>query len=348
MSGVLPRQINYPAVSFPRRNLQIPRQFEILITGFVGLLALAIGLWVFFHRKTPKVPISVNYHFSRKCNYECGFCLHTEKTSDVEPLESAKRGLAQLKNAGMRKINFAGGKPLLYPKHLGSLIKYCKEDLGVDSVSIVTNGSKLTSTFLTTYGQYINIIAVSCDSFREETNMLIGRGTGAHVGNVARISALCREHGIKFKLITVINRFNFDEDINASIAAIKPFRWKCFQVLVPHDENESEKRLREARKFLISDDEFNQFCRAHEHNKCFVPEPNNVMKTSYPIPDEYMRFLNKGVGAPTKSILEVGVQEALESAYWDEDNFHAREGIYDWERQDGAAACSQDKSKLEW
>lgn len=46
------------------------------------------------------VPTSVNYHFTRKCNYKCGFCFHTAKTSFVLPLEEAKRGLELLKEAG--------------------------------------------------------------------------------------------------------------------------------------------------------------------------------------------------------------------------------------------------------
>ena len=45
-------------------------------------------------------PTSVNYHFTRKCNYKCGFCFHTAKTSFVLPLEEAKRGLTLLKEAG--------------------------------------------------------------------------------------------------------------------------------------------------------------------------------------------------------------------------------------------------------
>lgn len=49
---------------------------------------------------TATVPTSVNYHFTRKCNYRCGFCFHTAKTSFVLPLEEAKRGLKLLKDAG--------------------------------------------------------------------------------------------------------------------------------------------------------------------------------------------------------------------------------------------------------
>jgi radical S-adenosyl methionine domain-containing protein 2 len=32
-----------------------------------------------------------------------------------------------LRDAGMKKINFAGGEPFLKPKFLGELVKYCKE-----------------------------------------------------------------------------------------------------------------------------------------------------------------------------------------------------------------------------
>ena len=48
------------------------------------------------------------------CNlYEGGFCFHTAKTSFLLPLDEAKRGLAMLAEAGMRKINFSGGEPFL-------------------------------------------------------------------------------------------------------------------------------------------------------------------------------------------------------------------------------------------
>lgn len=51
------------------------------------------------------IPKSVNYHFTRKCNYECGFCFHTAKTSYMLSLEDAKRGLRMLKNAGIVKYS---------------------------------------------------------------------------------------------------------------------------------------------------------------------------------------------------------------------------------------------------
>jgi len=44
-----------------------------------------------------------------------------------------------------------------------------------------------------------------------------------------------------------------------------------------------------------------------------VEEPNDVMRSSYLILDEYMRFLSKeGDYRVSPSILEVGVREALD------------------------------------
>ncbi|PQE05398.1 Radical S-adenosyl methionine domain-containing 2 protein [Rutstroemia sp. NJR-2017a BBW] len=216
----------------------------------------------------PLVPISVNYHLTRKCNYECGFCFHTAKTSYILPLEEAKRGLLLLKQAGMKKLNFAGGEPMMYPKFVGELARYCKTELGLESISIVTNGSLVKPQFLDKFGRFIDIIAVSCDSFDEATNVKIGRGRGCHLEKFRKLRISCQEHD------------------------------------------------------------------------GFVAEPNNVMKDSYLILDEYMRFLDKG-NDPSASILEVGVEKALQSVFWDEKNFIHRGGIYDWTKE-----THEDSNKL--
>jgi radical S-adenosyl methionine domain-containing protein 2 len=55
--------------------------------------------------------------------------------------------------------------------------------------------------------------------------------------------------------------------------------------------------LRNAKRFIITDEEFRRFCEVHSHNECFVAEPNNLIRDSYLILDEYMRFLDKGNGS---------------------------------------------------
>jgi radical S-adenosyl methionine domain-containing protein 2 len=114
-------------------------------------------------------PISVKYHFTRKCNKTCKFCFHTEKSSHVASSDEMMHGLRLLKESGMRKISFAGGEPFLYPKKLGWLCQYCKEVLGLESVSVITNGTKVTEDWLAQYGGFVDVMGVSCDSFDEHT-----------------------------------------------------------------------------------------------------------------------------------------------------------------------------------
>lgn len=91
----------------------------ILLATLIVLISYFTKSWIFANRilvsrenlarvdtvsdlsTRPKIPQSVNYHFTRQCNYRCGFCFHTAKTSFVLPLEEAKRGLQMLKEAGM-------------------------------------------------------------------------------------------------------------------------------------------------------------------------------------------------------------------------------------------------------
>ncbi|XP_017330837.1 S-adenosylmethionine-dependent nucleotide dehydratase RSAD2 [Ictalurus punctatus] len=290
-------------------------------------------------------PSSVNYHFTRQCNYKCGFCFHTAKTSFVLPIDEAKRGLRLMKEAGMEKINFSGGEPFLHQKgvFLGELVQYCKQELQLPSVSIVSNGSMIRETWFQKYGEYLDILAVSCDSFDEETNQVIGRAQGrkSHIDNLYKVRNWCKEYRVAFKINSVINTFNVHEDMTEHIRGLNPVRWKVFQCLLIEGENTGKDSLREAEKFIITDQEFQDFLDRHQSINCLVPESNQKMKDSYLILDEYMRFLDCRAGRkdPSKSILDVGVEEAIKFSGFDERMFLKRGGKYVW---------SKAEMKLEW
>nr|CAD7460562.1 unnamed protein product [Timema tahoe] len=278
------------------------------------------------------VPRSVNYHLTRQCNYECGFCFHTAKTSFVLPRKVAERGLRLLKEAGMEKVNFFGGEPFLPERgrYLGNLVRFCKEDLGLPSVSIVSNGSLISEAWFRDYGKHLDILAVSCDSFHEETNKMIGRGQGNknHVDKLRRIRNWCGEYHVAFKINTVVNTFNVDEDMTQQIQQLNPIRWKVFQCLLLEGENAGPAALRNAQKFYISEEQFQGFLVRHKDVPSLVAEDNTKMLNSYLILDEYMRFLDcrEGSKKPSPSILDVGVANALDSSGFDEAMFRKRGG----------------------
>ena len=271
-------------------------------------------------------PESVNFHYTRLCNFSCGFCFHTKKSSDKLPIEDAIRGCDMLKKAGTRKLNIAGGEPFIYPRYLGELIKQCKENIKIEKISVITNGSLVKKDFFEKFGKYIDVFGVSCDSFDKETNIKIGRGKkGENVQKLFEIRELCKQYGIKFKLNTVVCNYNKDENMVKNIKKLNPDRWKVFQVLMVKGENEDK-----VTQFQITNEEFKQFVERHKEIKCMVAESNDNMKSSYLILDEKMRFLDKGDGdeIDSQSILEVGVEKALESIVYDEKEFKKRKGDY--------------------
>lgn len=318
--------------------------FRALKWLFETVLWVALYPW----KKTatpPTRPESVNYHFTRQCNYQCGFCFHTAKTSFVLPLDDAKRGLMLLKEAGMRKINFSGGEPFIHQKgeYVGKLVMYCKEELHLESVTIVSNGSLIKEEWFQKYGKYLDILAISCDSFNEDTNYTIGRrqGNKSHLSTLKPIEGWCRAYRVAFKINTVVNVHNWEEDMSSEILELNPVRWKVFQCLLIGGENAGPDAKRNAESFVISDDQFQSFLKRHENVKQLVPESNSMMRDSYLILDEYMRFLDctKGRKDPSKSILDVGVADALKFSGFDEAMFLKRGGKYTWSKRD---------MKLEW
>ncbi|KAG8738289.1 Radical S-adenosyl methionine domain-containing protein 2 [Ceratobasidium sp. 414] len=289
---------------------------------------------------TDIVPVSVNWFPNRRCNYECSFCFHTSKNFFILPLDQAKGGLRALADSGMRKLNISGGEPFLNPTYIGEIFKFCKTELKLESTSVVNNGSKVTEKWLDEYGQYLDIMAISCDTFSVETDLAHGRAEKdkpTHIGRVFDVVRWCKERGIRVKLNSVITKYNYEEDMNESIAQLAPFRWKVFQVLLLEGENNGTENgaLRDARNLLITKEQFQSFLERHKEQACLVPEDNDAMRDSYLNLDEEMRFLDCSAGGktPGRSILDVGVQQALQDAGFDDKMFVKRGGIFDWTRE---------------
>ncbi|CAF1437489.1 unnamed protein product [Rotaria sp. Silwood1] len=309
------------------------------------LIKIFLNLWNFIqqnffyqsHNKQP-IPLSVNYHLTRACNYRCKFCFHTNLTNDRLPLDEAKRGISLLQQAGTKKINFSGGEPFLieHGYYVGELTRFAKEKCHM-ATSIVSNGSLITEKWFETYSKYLDILAISCDSFDIECNRQAGRTNGhinhSQILHVRRVRHLCQQYNVIFKINSVIHILNYQEDMTCAIEELEPIRWKVFQCLLIHGENMGgEKELRDARQLIITDKQFQEFCQRHQHLKCFVPESNLAMRNSYLILDENMRFLDctNGRKDPSPSILDVGVQAALNRSGFDEEMFFKRGGQYKW------------------
>jgi radical S-adenosyl methionine domain-containing protein 2 len=288
--------------------------------------------------KTRELPDTINIHLTRNCNFACRFCYaeFAECGSAFIPPERLRRLLTAIASAPplqtgrKRKVNFAGGEPLLY-NGLPDILDFSKQlDL---RTSIVTNGSLLNERNLARFSASLDICAVSMDSGLSQTNEAIGRcGKGFRPDRefYQRLTEQIRASGIRLKINTVVNRVNFDENLGELVSALLPFRWKLFQVKEVIGQNDKTYS-----KFAISVPEFMDFV---ERNRRFlpasiaaVPETSGDMTGSYAMIAPNGCFFDSALGRHqySRPILEAGIVEAFQDVTFDDQKFLKRGGLYE-------------------
>ena len=284
--------------------------------------------------KKQSIP-AVNYHLWEPCNMRCKFCFATfqevKKTILPKghlPKEDSLK-LVNLLSEHFDKITFVGGEPTLCP-WLPDLIIRAKQ-LGMNT-GIVSNGTRLNEKYLTELRPYLDWVGLSIDSLNEDTNVKMGRAIAGtkplnetyYLNLVNLITSL----GFKLKINTVVNKYNYTENLSEFIKVSGTNRWKVFQVLPIKGEN--DKHIDELK---ITKEEFNFFLANHEKTKhVLVPENNEEMRGSYAMVDPAGRFFENSTGSIINSdpILKVGVEKAYDMAHPDSDKFIKRGGVYNW------------------
>mmetsp|Transcript_29927 Transcript_29927/g.42697 ORF Transcript_29927/g.42697 Transcript_29927/m.42697 type:complete len:455 (-) Transcript_29927:123-1487(-) len=302
---------------------------------------------------------AVNFHFTRKCNFECKFCFHAAHTSSILPREQRMSVLQQLYDEGAEKINFAGGEPFLPSYHdiLGEMVQQAKQ-IGFSSVSVITNNSHVTAEWFAKYGRFLDILGISCDSLDAVTNFRHGRhpagsrralSSEVMVSRLRSSAQLCRDYGVMLKINTVVTSINYLEVMSDVINCLRPMRWKVFQVLPLEGENHGQHcgKKQNVLPLVVSEEQFEYFVRRNAvalwDPSIMKPENNRLMQASYLLVDEQGRFLDASLGkkSPTRSIAEVGVRQAFRELVsssgggFHRDEFLERGGYYaaDWTRK---------------
>ena len=283
---------------------------------------------------------SVNFHLWEPCNMRCKFCFATfqdvKRDMDLPkghlPEEQCLSIVDRLAEAGFEKINFAGGEPTLC-SWLPNLIKRAKEHGMV--TSIVTNGSRITDQWLADLDGSLDWVALSIDTVDPERLRRLGR---AICGNnpitedeYLRIVSDIKQRGIRLKINTVVTSETWQEDFTGFIKLAKPDRWKILQALPINGQNDAH-----IADFEITAEQFDAYVQRNRSVKNdgidVIPESNDLMTKSYVMIDPAGRFFDnaQGIHNYSESILEVGVERALEDVSIDSEQFHKRGGRYDW------------------
>jgi radical S-adenosyl methionine domain-containing protein 2 len=269
---------------------------------------------------------TASFHIVKPCNMRCKFCYATfddmRLTNQLSKYDAFKI-LDKLKEAGLQKITFAGGEPLLY-KWIYEVIVYSKS-IGL-TTSIITNGSLLTDELLIKFKGQLDWIGVSVDSLNETTNTLIGRTNKREV-NYLDLCLKIKDTGFRLKINTVVNSFNWYSDLNDFIDDVKPDRWKVFQAL--RVEGQNDKQFDEIK---VSEEQFESYINTHKYQKSIVVEDNEAMTGSYLLIDPQGRLFENSKGKHTysKPLQDNDIDSCLSEINLNREMFVKRGGIYEW------------------
>lgn len=268
---------------------------------------------------------TASFHIVKPCNMRCKFCYATfEDMHIVNQLSKydAFKILDKLKEAGLQKITFAGGEPLLY-KWIYEVIVYSK-GIGL-TTSIITNGSLLTDELLEKFKGKLDWIGISIDSLNDETNLKIGR-TYKNKPNYYELVSKIKMYGFKLKINTVVNRYNEGESMQEFITMANPSRWKVFDTLKVEGQNDEQ-----FNEIATSSFGYYEFLQRHNHPS-MVCEDNEAMTGSYLLIDPQGRLFENSKGRHTYSspLQDNDIEKCLSEINLNREMFVKRGGIYEW------------------
>lgn len=289
----------------------------------------------------------INWHILEACNFHCKYCFaHWPQDKCSKEIwrspEFSRKLLEELKNLpshvpgnwGRIRLNIAGGEPMLLQRK-GDLerVFHLAINMGFD-LSMISNGYKMDDEFIKKWAPNLQILGISVDSARSDTNDKIGRKTesGKQISaeRVGEIFRMARRHNpdIECKLNTVVSSANQREDMRSFVKSVSPDRWKIFKMLpIANTMEIADKQV----LFKITDKQFQHFLDKHEELADIMsPEDNDAMTESYLMVDPLGRlYQNTPANGNYKHVVSkpihiVGAAEAFKQIKFSGEKFALR------------------------
>lgn len=150
-------------------------------------------------------PLSLCWQVTKKCNYNCPFCLSGEQDSTNLPIDKVKLIIDILAEANLVRIDFTGGEPFLRPDFCEILTYASKK--GIETL-VTSNGSiwseKITRTLLETN----TLLLISLDGDKKVHDK--SRGEGAYDKAVETIVKY-GDAGVPLRINYLIRKDNLDK-----------------------------------------------------------------------------------------------------------------------------------------
>ncbi len=147
-----------------------------------------------------------DFHVTSECSQACAYCWGPQGIPGADTA-TALAIVAKIAATGSRRIVFTGGDPL-QRADLGELIRHAAAH-GLE-VAVSTTGDRLTTDFLDTYGDDIDLISLPLDGATEEVSRRT-KEPGHFAAVMAALALLERHPGIDVKVATPVTRSNLDD-----------------------------------------------------------------------------------------------------------------------------------------
>jgi len=144
------------------------------------------------------VPLAASWRITNKCNYRCSYCGYWAGNPNEPELTTGQvfKIIDQLSSAGIRKIGFTGGEPLIRDD-FGGIVNYCYEK-GF-STAVNTNGSLIEKHIKEL--DKLKRINLSLDGPKNINDSIRGRGA---FDNVMQAIKIARQKNVRLVELTAV------------------------------------------------------------------------------------------------------------------------------------------------
>lgn len=149
-------------------------------------------------------------HVTQRCNLNCKGCYSLDDDRNVledASLESILYAIDELVSEGCATLFISGGEPFLR-SDLPEIVRHAK-NAGIESITVITNGTSVDEKALSEMGEYVDTVAVSIDGSNADAP--------AYIREVQRFDQLMdvvetiKRAGISAHIIPTMHSKNIDE-----------------------------------------------------------------------------------------------------------------------------------------
>jgi radical SAM protein with 4Fe4S-binding SPASM domain len=181
-------------------------------------------------------PVELQIELTQRCNYNCGFCFNQNALGQGKELglEQVKKVIDRACEAGIERVRFTGGEPLLRDD-IFQILKYAKGK-GL-YILLNTNASLVNEDTAAKIEGSVDNVLVSLHAFDEESEAKLSGVKGAFLKKIAAIKVLAGKN-LFLRAGTILSKENIEnlEKFHKLVLKLGLKNWALFRP-IPSPQN---------------------------------------------------------------------------------------------------------------